>query len=57
MNIFEKLKSIFTDQNTKLTAIADKLQELEIGRGGGVGQVDATPGLHIMVKYSINIQE
>ena len=43
-NIFEKLKDLFTTQNTKLTSIATKLEELEIGRGGGVGQVDATPG-------------
>ena len=43
-NIFEKLKDLFTTQNTKLTSIATKLESLEIGRGGGVGQVDATPG-------------
>ena len=44
MTIFERILEAFTRQNTVITSISNKLQELEIGKGGGVGMVDDTEG-------------
>ena len=36
MNVFQRILTIITEQNRKLKAIADKLEQLELG-GGGAG--------------------